>query len=164
MRYKYICWILFVCPPYVVSGRKIFFVRKGDADRIKTYEDLYGLRIGTKIRARYFPRFDRDHNLKKQPVSSVAQNFKKLLLNRVDTVIYSYRSGYTELLEMGIADQVEPAAYYFEGENPVYIGISKKSPLLAEKDRIERVVREMVDSGEIKTLIKEFYRGFTPKQ
>lgn len=155
-------YIHFVSPPYVVSGRKVFFVRKGEAGRIRTYEDLHGLAIGTKIDARYFPRFDRDPDLNKQPVSSVAQNFKKLLLGRVDAVIYSYRSGYTELLEMGIADQVEPAAYYFEGENPVYIGISKKSPLMAEKDRIEHVVRKMVESGEIKTLIKDFYHTLTP--
>lgn len=136
---------------------KIFFVRKGEADRIQSYEDLYGLEIGTKIRSRYFPRFDTDQKIKKQPVSSIEQNFKKLLLHRVDAVIYSYRSGYTKLMEMGITDQVEPAMYFFKGNNPVYIGISKNSPLMAEKDRLERVVRAMVESGEMETLIRKFY-------
>ena len=150
-------YIYFVSTPYVDKSRKIFFVRKGEANRIQSYKDLYGLEIGTKIHSKYFPQFDSDDRLNKQPVSSVEQNFKMLLQNRIDTVIYSYRSGYTTLLKMGIADQVEPAVYYYNGENPVYIGISKKSPLLAEKDRIEKIVREMVDSGEMETLIKEFY-------
>lgn len=151
-------YIYFVPPPYVMSGRKIFFVRKGEAGRIQSYEDLYGLTIGTKINARYFSRFDRDPKILKQPVSSVEQNFNKLLLKRIDAVIYSFRSGYTTLQEMGIADQVEPAAYFFKGENPVYIGISRNSPLMAEKDRVEQVVRGMVDSGELEALIKAFYQ------
>jgi polar amino acid transport system substrate-binding protein len=66
----------------------MFFVRKGEAARIRSHEDLYGLEIGTKINANYFSRFDRDENLRKQPVSSVAQNFKKLLLGRVDAVVW----------------------------------------------------------------------------
>ncbi|HCY83639.1 MAG TPA: hypothetical protein DHV36_00725 [Desulfobacteraceae bacterium] len=150
-------FIHFVDPPYVESGRRIFFVRKGEAQRIRSYEDLYGLEIGTKINAKYFSRFDRDENLIKQPVSSVSQSFKKLMRNRIDAVVYNYRSGYTELLEMGLAEQVEPAAYYFEGDNPVYIGISRQSPLMERKADVERVVREMVASGEMSTLIKRFY-------
>jgi len=155
-------YIYFVSPPYVKTGRNFFFVRKGEANRIQEYRNLYGLEIGTKINSRYFPRFDKDEKLKKQPISGIEQNFKKLLLKRIDTVIYSYRSGYTTLMEMGITDQVEPAVYHFAGENPVYIGISKKSPLMTEKDHVEKVVREMVDSGEMKTLIEEFY-DYLPK-
>ena len=155
-------YIYFVLPPYVKTSRKIFFVRKGEAGRIQKYEDLYGLEIGTKINSKYFPRFDQDKRLKKQPVSSVKQNFNKLLLKRIDAVIYSYRSGYTTMMDMGITDQVEPAVYYFGGTNSVYIGISRKSPLMAEKDRIESVVKKMVDSGEMKSLIDDFY-AFLPK-
>nr|WP_161626869.1 transporter substrate-binding domain-containing protein [Desulfospira joergensenii] len=155
-------YIYFVSPPYVKSSRKIFFVRKGEAKRIQSYGDLYGLEIGTKINSKYFPRFDQDEKLKKQPVSSVEQNFRKLLLKRIDAVIYSYRSGYTTMMKMGITDQVEPAIYYFAGKNSVYIGISKKSPLMAEKDRVEAVVKEMVDSGEMESLIKKFY-DYLPK-
>lgn len=150
-------YIYFVSTPYVDKNRKMFFVRKGEANRIQSYKDLYGLRIGTKIHSKYFSKFDSDESLNKHPASNVEQNFKMLLLKRLDTVIYSYRSGYMTLLKMGIADQIEPAVYYYNEGNPVYIGISRKSPLLAEKDRIENVVREMVDSGEIETLIKDFY-------
>lgn len=150
-------YIYFVSTPYVKTCRKMFFVRKGEADRIRSYDDLYGLEIGTKIDSKYFPRFDNDAKLIKQPVSSVEQNLKKLLLKRIDTVIYSYRSGYTTMMKMGITDHIEPARYYHKGENLIYIGISKKSPLLAEKDRIEKVVREMVSSGEMEQLIKASY-------
>lgn len=150
-------YIYFVSTPYVHKIQKIFFVRKGEANRIQSYEDLYGLEIGTKIHSKYFPRFDSDARLSKQPVSSVEQNFNKLLRKRIDTVIYSYRSGFSIIDKMGLAGQVEPAVYSYSGENPVYIGISKKSPLFEEKDRIENVVREMVYSGEIENLIKDFY-------
>ncbi|WDP91181.1 MAG: transporter substrate-binding domain-containing protein [Desulfobacter sp.] len=156
-RESRMAYIHFVSPPYVKTCRKVFFVRKGEARRIQAYEDLYGLEIGTKIHSKYFPRFDQDKNLNIQPVSSLEQNFKKLLLKRIDAVIYSYRSGYTTMMKMGITDQVEPAVYYFEGKNAVHIGISKKSPLMAEKDRVASVVKEMVESGEMKSIIDAFY-------
>ncbi|MBU2513661.1 transporter substrate-binding domain-containing protein [bacterium] len=155
-------YIYFVSTPYVNTSRKIFFVRRGEEHRIKKYEDLYGLTIGTKIHSKYFTRFDKDERLIKEPVPRVGQNFKKLLAGRIDAVIYSYRSGYTKLMEMGITDKVKPAIYFFEGDNPVFIGISKKSPLMGRKSDIEAIIHKMVESGEIQSAIDNFYQ-YLPK-
>jgi polar amino acid transport system substrate-binding protein len=151
-------YIYFVFPPYVNENRKVFFVRDGEEHRIERYEDLYGLRIGTKIHSKYFSRFDEDEGLKKEAVGSIELNFKKLLAGRLDAVIYSNRSGYMKLMEMDIADQVEQAKYVYKEENPVYIGISKKSVLMKDKARVEAAVRQLVETGEIERIIESYYK------
>lgn len=151
-------YIYFVPPPYVNKNRKVFYVRKGDERRIKRYEDLYGLMIGTKIHSRYFPRFDKDEGLKKEPVGSVELNFKKLLAGHLDAVIYGNRSGLMKLMEMGIADQVGQALYAYKKDNPVYIGISRHSALMKEKATVSAAVRQMVESGEIERIIQQHYK------
>lgn len=151
-------YIYYVSPPYVEKNRKVFYVRKGEEARIQSYADLYGLVIGTKIRSRYFQRFDEDRRLIKEAVGSVEQNFRKLLSGRVDAVIYSNRSGAIKLAEMGIAEQVGVAPFAYTASNPVYIGISRRSPLMAHRERIEAVVRRMVESGEMAQLIETYHR------
>jgi polar amino acid transport system substrate-binding protein len=150
-------YIYFVSPPYVTENRKVFFVRKGEEHRIACYEDLHGLIIGTKIHSRYFPRFDKDGSLKKEAVGNVELNFKKLLAGRLDAVIYSNRSGYMKLMEMGIADQVSQASYVYKEDNPVYIGISRQSALMKDRKRVGAILRQMIENGEIERIIESYY-------
>lgn len=156
-------YIYYVMPPYVTKNRKVFFVRKGDAALIARYEDLYGYKIGTKIGSQYFPRFDRDPDIIKEPTRSVALNFKKLIDGRIDAVVYSLRSGLLKLHEMDLVDQVDVAEFTYLEDNPVYIGISRKSRLLHQRDKLEKVVREMVESGEVKTIIADYYADLRRK-
>jgi polar amino acid transport system substrate-binding protein len=151
-------YIYYISPPYVKRNRKVFYVRKGEEDRIREYADLHGLNIGTKIGSRYFPRFDADPTLHKEAVSSVELNFKKLVAGRLDAVIYSNRSGFMKVQEMGLVDRIGQAQYVYKEKNPVYIGISRQSPLLNDKVHIERVVRDLVVSGEIAGIIEDHYK------
>ena len=155
-------YIYYVSPPYVDQNRKVFYVRKGEESRIRCYKDLYGLVIGTKIRSRYFHPFDTDQRLTKEAVSNVEQNFRKLLSGRIDAVIYSNRSGGLKIAEMGITDRVGVAPYAYTASNPVYIGISRQSPLMAKRSEIEAVVHKMVESGEMRALIAEYHRRHNP--
>ena len=47
-------YIHYILPPYKKRSDTIFFVAKGKADRIQTYEDLYDLKIGTVRGAKFF--------------------------------------------------------------------------------------------------------------
>ncbi len=61
------------------------------------------------------------------------------------------------IFKMGIADRVETADYRFAREKHVHIGISKKSHLMDNLSRIEFVIESMIDSGEIKRIIVNYY-------
>ena len=154
-REKYIYYIPY---PYKLKSNKVFFVRKGDASSITKYEDLYNLTIGTNIKSKYFSRFDNDELIKKEETSSFKQNILKLLAGRVDAVIYSDGYGYLVLKEMKATEKVVPAEYHFEKNNPVYLGISRKSYLMKHLDIVEPVINSMIRNGEIEIIIKNYYR------
>jgi polar amino acid transport system substrate-binding protein len=150
-------YIRFVQPPYKNRSDTVFFVPKGSASLIQTYEDLYPLKIGTILGSKYFHQFDEDKRLNKDPAPKGITNFKKLLLGRLDTVIAPEGAGIDRIQEMGIADKIEMAPYRFSKEKQVYIGISKKSSLMENIDEIESVIRQMIEAGEIKKIIIDYY-------
>lgn len=150
-------FIHFIEPSYWQGSKKCFFVRKGKGDTVKHYDDLYPLRIGTSINVKYFDRFDSDTRIKKIRVSKTEQKFKMLLLGRIDAVIHSHGGALKILDRMGIADKVEMADYYYSKKNPVYIGVSKRSPLYKHIEDVEPVMRKMIENGQIRRIITKYY-------
>ena len=150
-------YIHFVHPPYMERSDTVFFVRKGKSSLIETYTDLYPLKIGTILGSQYFHLFDKDTRLHKEPVPGMLINFKKLLLGRLDTVILPEGAGIEQIHKMGITDEIAMAHYRFSKRKEVYIGISKKSRLMDEIDKIESVIRNMIENKEIKKIIIEYY-------
>ncbi len=150
-------YIHFVQPPYKERSDTIFFVPKGKSSLIQKYEDLSALKIGTTFGAKYFHQFDEDKELYKEPVPKVTSNFQKLLLGRLDTVIYPEGDGIEKIHEMGIADKIDIAQYRFSKKKQVYIGISKKSQMIDDVSGTESVIRQMIEKGEITKIIIDHY-------
>ena len=84
-------------------------------------------------------------------------NFEKLLLGRLDTVIYPESVGIDLIHKMGTAEKIEVAPYRFSKEKHVFIGISKKSHLMEKIDEIESVIRQIIENGEINQIIIDYY-------
>lgn len=150
-------YIYFIYPPYRNRSDTVFLVPKGKSSLIQTYNDLCPLSIGTTLGSKYFHQFDKDETLDKEPISNRKSNFKKLLLGRIDTVIFPEGAGIEMTHEMDIADRVEMAQFRFSKKKQVYIGISKKSHLMEDIHATESVIRQMIESGEIKKIIINYY-------
>ena len=146
-------FIHYISPPYKNRSDTVFFVRKNEASRILRYEDLHSLKIGTTLGSTYFPRFDQDLQLRKEAVAGGIPNFKKLLLKRIDAVIYPESAGIDLVHTMGIEDRVAIAVYRFSKEKNVYLGISRQSRLMKDIDSVEAIIRSMIESGEIRKRI-----------
>ncbi len=144
-------------PPYQHQSQKAFFVLKNSPLQLKCFEDLSGLHIATSINARYHTRFDDNSTVEKIPVQSVEQKFEMLLLGRVDAVIHTCTGAVSVLKKMGIEKDVRVAAFSLFDNNPVYIGISRKSQLMNELPLVEPVIREMIESGELNGIIQKKY-------
>lgn len=150
-------YIRYIQPAYKTRSDTVFFVPKGRAATIQTYEDLAPLKIGTVIGAKYFPRFDRDLSLNKEAVHLHSMNFSKLCLGRIDTLISNEGAGIEFIHKMKLSDQIELADYRCSREKSVYFGLSKKSRHMAKIRTLESVIRQMVDSGQIGKIIRNFY-------
>jgi len=150
-------YIHYIPVPYKERSDTVFIVCQGKRSLIQAYDDLYALRIGTTLGSKYFPEFDNDSRLNKEAVANVAANIRKLLMGRIDAVVCPESAGIDLIQKMAIADRVTLADYRFAGEKHVFIGVSKNSPLMDRIDTFETVVLSMIESGEIKNIIVEYY-------
>ena len=149
----------FLNPPYKFKSNKYFFVRKGEISRIRKYEDLYGLKVGVSINAKTFPRFDQDSAIEKVQVSYLAQKFKMLVLDRIDTFVHTDVEAIAQMRELGLENHVDIAEFRYTRINPVHIGISRRSPLMEKLDAIEKEYRRMAISGELDRFIIDFFQS-----
>ncbi len=150
-------YIYYVYPPYKERSDTVFFLPKGKQAFLQKYEDLYAMKIGTNLGSKYFPQFDHDTKLNKEAVSSGVPNFRKLLLGRIDTLIYAEAGGIDLVHKMGIADRVVMAEYRFSRQKNVHIGLSRKSHLMDHMLKVDSLIGSMIESGEIKRIFVNYY-------
>lgn len=152
-------FIHFVAPPYKTRSDTIFFVPRGKARTIQSYEDLRGKTIGVVRGLKYFQRFDRDKTLTTECVDQTVANFKKLILGRLDAVIQAEAHGIDVMNKMGLAGQMEIAEFRFSRPKAVYLGISKASGLMGDIERVEPLIRRMIESGQSRQIYTDYYNA-----
>lgn len=150
--------IHFVHPPYKTRSDTIFFVRARDAGKIRSYEDLKGLKIGVNRGAKHFDRFDRDTTLTKE-TALTQNNFSKLLLGRLDTVIQDEANGIFLIHKLNAMDRIAMSPFRFSRNKEVFFGISRKSWMMAALDEIEPVLVAFIRSGRARDIITGYYTG-----
>ena len=153
-RETYICYIQ---PPYKTRSDTVFFVPLGKANLIMDYEDLFPLRIGTTLGAKYFPRFDQDSSLTKETVPGGENSLRMLLAGRIQAVASSEGDGIELADKMGILDKIEMARFRFCGKKNVYIGLSKASRIRERIPGIADTITSMTESGELLRVFESYY-------
>lgn len=142
--------------PYQTHSNKVFYQRMDSPLQIQQYEDLYGLDIGVKRGARYFPRFDLDTSLRKYDVPSMLSNFKKLDMGRLDLVISTESEGDYVLKHFGLQNKFKKADYRYDSPMDIYFAMSKKSRLLAYSAALETSLQQMLANGEVEQIIARY--------
>ncbi|TDR73310.1 substrate-binding periplasmic protein [Paludibacterium purpuratum] len=143
----------FLRPPFAEGSTVCFYRRRDDRQsHVNNYSDLQGLRIGTTNGAHYFPRFDQDTLLIKDSAPDKVSNLRKLLASRVDVVVMV--CGEAELL---IAHSEFQHRLALAGPpvktGPRNVVLARHSPLYGMKDKLQRALRQMVESGEIHRML-----------
>ena len=115
------------------------------------------MKIGITRGSKYFLQFDNCDQLNKEIVHQATANFKKLVLERIDTMIIDESAGINLLHKLNMADQIEMADYRFSRNKSVYVGISKKSALMDNLARVESIIRKMIQSSQIKRILANYY-------
>ena len=149
------------------SADRVFYVRAGEADRIKRYSDLYGLRIGVTNGGVYFQRFDDDARLDKDIAPDNNSNFRKLLLHRVDAVVIAEDQAAALRSEMHLESQLEPAQLRIPDPSTRSVAVSRRSKAMALMPQFEQAMRDMRSDGTLAALYDQYYYkryGLTRKQ
>lgn len=156
-REKRTDYIHYFSPPYKTKSNKAFYVLKDDGVQIGSYHDLKPLRIGVQRGVEYFPTFDTDTTLLKEPTTYSKQNVQKLLFHRIDTFVITDSEGDYLLNQMGHNDLIVKANWGYYQNNPVYIGLSKHSDFSPFRKEFENTYSKMYKSGEIHRILDQYF-------
>lgn len=139
------------------SADRVFYVRAGEAGRIRKYSDLYGLTVGVSNGSAYFKRFDQDTRLTKEVAPDNIANFHKLLLHRVDTVVIAEDQAAALRSEMHLEAQLEPAKLHIPDPASRSVAVSKKSKAMSLLPKLEAAMRDMRADGTLAALYDQHY-------
>ena len=152
-------FILYVQPRYFTRTEKVFYVLKGRDNKIRVYEDLSNLKIGVKAGVKYSLQFDSDQSLKKIAAQDIQANLERLEAGWIDTFIDTGTEGDYWINKLGYADKVTKAKLKFEQLDPIYLGLSRKSPLAKRSHEIGRALKSLLDEGMVQRFYDKHVRG-----
>ncbi|OWY41039.1 hypothetical protein CEK28_01860 [Xenophilus sp. AP218F] len=143
----------FLDPPFTVGNRLVLYQRRGDMRRIARYEDLLPLEIAVVDGGRYFPRFDADSRLRRDPGDSLEAGLRKLQAGRVDVVIAHRQQ--LETLSDGplLAAALRQSGLEFRLRQSRYVSLAYRSPYYARKAQFADILRQMRRDGTVRRLL-----------
>ena len=143
--------IEFVAPAFPPERRLFFYLNK--EHRIERYADLYGRAIGVLEGASYFPRFDDDEDLLKEPAPRYENLMLMLQKGRVEVVIAPELVGLYAVEKLGLDVEVSP--FFVPGERS-YIAVAKNSPVIQYADDIRAALKLIEMEGIHEDLVLKY--------
>lgn len=149
-------YLYFIQPAYRHRSDKVFYVRKGDEDLIRSHNDLHKITVATLLGVKYYPAFDSDEKINKLLLSNPEVVFNMLAAGRVDAVVSWELSGDYRVAQHGLTDQIGKAKYAFREEQDVFLALSKNSLLVPMLPQIEAEMNKMLDEGVYEQIIDKY--------
>lgn len=143
-------------PVSYCAVRPVFYTRKGQGQSIRSYQDLYGRKIGYSLHSAYFEPFNSDTRLSKVGLSTEQQLLQVLTLKRLDLVIGTDPNISYDMARLGLTEQLDPTVYTPPDKTELFITLSRKSPAMGLASQIELVLRELMDDGTIETILERY--------
>ncbi|WP_031480236.1 substrate-binding periplasmic protein [Maridesulfovibrio frigidus] len=148
-------WLIFPEEPVMIT-KVVIFHRKEDNFQYKNLSSLTGKRVGTVKGYYYGEEFDQSTLFIRDEVSSLKQNFQKLIAGRIDLVVAFKPVGLYTLYKLNRSDKVSynPTPVYQSG---MYMAFTQKpgnEQLAAEFSRILKEIKKT--PGYVKSLRKKY--------
>lgn len=150
-------YIRFISPPYRTKSVINFYSRIDSGITVRKYIDIAGMRVAVAKGARYFPIFDLDDRMVKVEYHSQKEAFKALAEKEVDLAVCAASSGDHYLRELGAENYIQSCSFsYAPRFMPVYIGVSRKSPLSERAEELGGVLHSMQDGGLLEKIAGKY--------
>ena len=150
----------FLIPAYQ-GDVKVFYTRKGEGSKVKNYGDLGKLKVGLLRGALQFDQFDKDTKLEKIQADTYDQAFQMLLKNRFDVVIGNQTEMIIAAKKLKLDGQMDVAPYTVSLPFSGYFALSKKSKFLSRKAEFEKILKDLLDSGQMNALIDKGIKTYS---
>jgi polar amino acid transport system substrate-binding protein len=144
-------------PSSYASVTPVFYTQKGKGAGIRSYADLSGKSIGYSTNSFYYEPFSSDGRLNKVSLTTEIQILQMLSLSRLDVAIGTDPNMSWDVKRLGYGDKLEMTEYKPSATTQLYIGLSRKSSIIAMATAIDVAIRGMKEDGSINR-ITEAYR------
>ena len=140
----------------IFSNPVAVFVRSDRKIEYRDWKDLAGLHGGITLGNKFGGGFDDflERALTVESANSIATNFTKLKLGRIDYFVNSYYPALNYLEQEHKRGQFK-VLHPFVTASSNFAGWAKASPCLGRRDEFDRVVAGMVRSGEVKRILEQ---------
>ena len=143
----------------ISEGTTVFFIKADSTIPFTNLEDLNTLRVGTVLGYSYCDDIDQlPFMVRSERVSSLEQNFKKLMAGRLDVVVEVDAVGYYVANQMGISAHIDiiPQALYCQGGN--YLAFSHKQDYDQLAIQFSQALEKFKTTDEYKNILKAYGR------
>lgn len=147
-------YIKYLKIPY--SQVKPGFFRLKESPEVYKYNDLISKKIGYVTGSFYFEKFDSDSSLNKVGLPRESMLPTMLLRGNIDLFVGTDLQVAYELKEKNLAEKIVITQYSPSYHIDLYLGISKKSSLLKDKEKLELIIKKIVESGEVEKIINRY--------
>lgn len=143
--------------PYNERIPESLYVKASDHRQIRSFNQLESLALATVRNYTYHPSLMQLIKTSKRHVeiNSIETGFEMLQRGRVDALVVPTQSSLNVIAdhqELHYQFKIAPVDFSVAEKRFINIGLSKKSPHLALKSRIEQAVESMVQDGTVKRL------------
>lgn len=149
---KRITFINYLGPINFQKKDILFLVKKGKKHLLNVYEDLYKLRIGVKRATAYFDKFNNDSKITKVESVDDSNMARMFVANRFDVMVILDKNAIEEALKKISYSDFEYTKYKYEQKIGNYYGMSKKSPNKTIYLLLNKQLKKMVSTGQIKRI------------
>jgi polar amino acid transport system substrate-binding protein len=149
-------YIAYAGTPYF-KCKTAFYTIAGQADPIRTYNDLAGLQVGFVLHSAYFERFDNDPSLDKVGVAQEQMLIDMLMKRRFAAIIGTDCQVDYYIKQQGLEGQIEKAPYDPGNHVDLFLGVSRKSGWASRLEQLNKIVTELVDEGFIDRISQKYY-------
>ncbi len=135
-----------------------FYIRKDSGLKAGKLEDLSGKRVGIIQGYTYFPAFDKDSSIRKEPSLNEETLFKRLLKSQVDAVIMDLYSGDYHLNTHLKGQGLERAAYVetVSRENVSNMGFTRVRDLSSIITIFNEGFNDLKKDGTLDSIVKKY--------
>jgi len=134
-----------------------FYTIAGQAQKIKSYEDLAQHQVGYVLHSAYFDRFDNDVSLDKVGVAQEQILIDMLMKRRFGVMIGTDCQVDYFIKRQGFAGKIEKAPFNPGNAVDLFLGVSKKSGWVDKLDLLNQVIKDLIDEGFVDKISQEYY-------
>jgi len=151
-------YLRFLATPYRLhASDHVYYMRMGEAGRLRGASDLVGLAIGVKLGSEISDSLASRVGVKLEPVPDNRNNFAKLVAGRIDAVAIPEDQGEYLLADLHLQGRLAKAPYREPNGSSRSVAVARRSPYASQIEALDAAMAAMRADGTLQRIYQAQY-------